>query len=374
VNAAGLPAAPVRQLEGGLSFQGAEALIEEARRRQRRRWRRRAILGAGLGLLAGVIAGVSLSGGTGRQPGEAGLAPAGAPAVMPARIVVWTGTFRIEVLSSRTGRLIRTLATDVALYRGVPTLAVSAAGVVYFDDAGGGSQWVRSVSLAGGAVTTIAAGTSPAISPDGRLLAYVTGAGQACSRPCAAGPEAIVVRDLAAGTQKTWALTSALTDITSLCWSPDGRQLAFAGTTEARNGTVTVRTAQVLDTRAGGTLDRARPIPLGQAVAWAGYLTASTGVGITVGPDGVIQAGSGLVEVAVRGGQVIRRLTSLPPHGLGTGNAFDGAEHAIAVDRAGRFILIAGAGAGTGEIFRWTARMRRPVRIASGALVAVWAG
>jgi hypothetical protein len=233
---------------------------------------------------------------------------------------------------------------------------------------------VRSVRLAGGPVTTIAAGTSPAISPDGRLLAFVTGTGRACSRPCPAKPESIAVRDLAAGTQKTWAFTSTLPDISSLSWSPGGRYLAFAGTTETTNGTVLARTAHVLDTRAGGTLDQARPIPLGRAVAWAGYLTANTGAGVTVGPDGVIPAAPGLAEVAVTNGQIIRRLTSLPPHGLGTGNALDGAEHTIAADRAGRFILIAGAGTGTGEIFRWTARMPRPVRITSGALVAVWAG
>ena len=376
MTAARLSAASEQQLEVSASFPGAEALIEEARRRRRRRWRRRAIAGSGLGMLlgAGVIAGVSLSGGTGPQPGGGGPLSAGAPAAMPARIVVWTSTFRIEVLSSGTGRVIRTLATDVALYRGLPTLAVSAAGVVFFDDARRGSEWVRSVRLAGGPVTTIAAGTSPAISPDGRLLAFVTGTGQACSRPCPAKPESIAVRDLAAGTQKTWAFTSTLPDISSLSWSPGGRYLAFAGTTETKNGTVLVRTAQVLDTRAGGTLDQARPIPLGWAVAWAGYLTANTGVAVTVGPDGVIPTAPGLVEVAVRNGRIIRRLISLPPHGLGTDNALDGAEHTIAADRAGRFILISGAGTGTGEIFRWTARMPRPVRITSGALVAVWAG
>lgn len=376
LRAAARSSATAQRLPGVVSsFLSAEALIEEARRHRRRRLRRRAIAGASLSLLlaAGLIAGLSLSGRTVRHPART-RPPAGTAAAMPPEIVVWTAAFRIEVLSSRTGRLIRTLATNVALYRGLPTLAVSAAGVVYFDDARGGREWVRRVSLTGGPVTTIAAGTSPAISPDGRLLAYVTGTSQTCRRPCAARLEAIVVRNLAAGTSKTWAFTSALPDITSLSWSPDGRHLAFAGTTEAKNGTLMVRTAQVLDIRSGGTLDRARPIPLGPAVAWAGYLTADTGVGVPLSPDGVIQATPGLVEVSVRNGRVIRLLTSVPPPGLGTDNAFDGAEHTIAVDHSGRFLLIAGAGTGSGEIFRWTAGMRRPTRIGNGALVAAWAG
>lgn len=370
MNAAGSLTVSEQQLEPGSSLVNAEALIEAARKHQRRRWRRRAIAGSGLALLlaAGVIGGVSLSGGTGRQAGRAGQLPSGPPAAMPPWIVVWTSTFRIEVLSSRTGRLIRTLATDVGLYQGLPTLAVSAAGVVYFDDALEGSEWVRSVPLAGGPVMTLGNGASPAISPNGRMLAYVTG--PACSLPCPAKPETIVVRDLTAGTAKNWAFTSALPDITSLSWSPDSRYLAFAGTTVTKNGTVMVRSAQVLDTRAGGTLDRARQIPLGQTVVWAGYLSANTGVGVTSGPAGVIRAASGLVEVAVTDGRIIRRLTSLPPHGLGTDNALDGAEHTIAVDHAGRFILIAG----TGGIYRWTASMWRPARITRDGLVAVWAG
>src|SRR5882757_4109659 len=101
-------------------------------------------------------------------------APPGPAAAMPSRVVVWTAGFKIEVLSSRTGRLIRTLAANVSLYRGIPTLAVSATGVVYFDDVRGADEWVLAVPLAGGPVTAVAEGRDPAISPNGRLLAYVT--------------------------------------------------------------------------------------------------------------------------------------------------------------------------------------------------------
>jgi dipeptidyl aminopeptidase/acylaminoacyl peptidase len=297
---------------------------------------------------------------------------------MPSQIVVWSASFKVEVLSSRTGRLIRTLAANVALFRGIPTLAVSPAGVVYFSNVRGAgyhaAEWVFSVPLAGGPVTPVAEGSDPALSPDGRLLAYVPWTDPLCPPTCQATPEAIVVRDLPAGTQKTWAFTSTVSFITNLSWSPDGRHLAFAGMTGIKNGTVWVRTAQVLDTRSGGTLADARPIPLGQAAAWAGYLTPQAGAGVLTGPDGMIQVGGGLVEIGISSGRVLRRLTPLPLHGLGTGNVLDGTENTITADRTGRYLLIVGMGTGSGEIFRWTFGMPRPVSIASGALQAVWAG
>jgi hypothetical protein len=355
----------------GSSFPGAEALIKEARQLQRRRWRRRALLGASLALLAAAtaIGGIGLSDRNARSPARAAPRP-GPVAPMPARVVVWTGNFKIEVLSSRTGRLIRTLATSVALNRGLPTLAVSPLGVVYFDDARGPREFILSVPLTGGPVTTVAEGRDPALSPDGRLLAYWT----YTDRWALKQPEAIVVRDLLAGTQRAWAFTSYLPDITGLSWSPDGRFLAFTSTTGMRSDTVTVRTIQVLDARPGGTLDGARRILLGQRVAWAGFLTSHTGVGVLVGQYGSIQTDGGLVEVGVGSGRILRRLTSLPPHGLATVNAVDGTENTITVDRTGRYLLIAGSGTGTGEIFRWTFGMPHPVRITSGALRAEWAG
>lgn len=356
----------------GSSPRDARALIREARQRQRRRWRRRGLLGVSLVLLAAaaVTGAVGLSGRAARLPARAAApAPAGPAAAMPSRVVVWTAWFKIEVLSSRTGRLIRTLATNVALFHGLPTLAVSATGVVYFDDTrGDGNEWVFAVPLAGGPVTAVAEGRAPAISPDGRLLAYVTFTDRT------GRPEAIVVRDLAAGTQKTWAFSSHLPDIFSLSWSPDGRFLAFTGITEAKNGTVTVPVADILDTRSAGPLDRARPIPLGPGVDWAGFLTPGTGAGVMAGPGGLTGAGGSLVEVDAHSGRVLRHLSALPPHALATDNGPGGAGGTITADRSGRYLLIAATGSGNGEIFRWTFGMPHPVRVTSGAFEAAWAG
>ena len=317
--------------------------------------------GGGLVLAVAVLAGgVLLSVQAARGPA----------ASMPARVVVWTADFKIEVLSSRTGQLIRTLVTGVAVTQGIPTLAVSPTGVVYFDDARGTRDFVLSVPLAGGPVTTIAQGQDLALSPDGRLLAYLTNGDRGLGKPW---PEEIVVRDLSAGTQRTWVFSSAAPEISNLSWSPDGRYLALAGLTSINNGPFSVRISQVLDTRSGGMLDDARQIPLGQRLAWAGFLTPQAGLGVMLDQYGFLQTSGGLLLVGVRSGRVIQHLTSLPPHGLATDNTSDGTEHTITADRTGRYLLIAAIGTGTGEIFQWTFGMPHPVRIISGALRAAWA-
>jgi Tol biopolymer transport system component len=72
----------------------------------------------------------------------------------------------------------------------------------------------------------------PAISPDGRMLAYVAWTDKIYppntpARDMPPIPEAIVVRNLAAGTVRRWAFTSDVPAITSLSWSPDSRFLSY---------------------------------------------------------------------------------------------------------------------------------------------------
>src|SRR5215469_2605452 len=282
----------------------ADALIAEARRRgRRRRLARSAVITSSLvALAAGVVAG--LHGASRAGPG--GTVPARRSGVaatsMPPEIVVVTGRARIEVVSSRTLRVMRTIATNAAMFAGPETLTASPSGVLFFDSARDYSERVMSVPLAGGPVRQVAYGRTPAISPDGTLLAYVAeNKGSATLGPA---PTGIVVRDLASGAQRTWALPPG-SYIPAMTWSPDGRHLAV--TTAAGPSPVTV----VLDTQAPGrTLAAARRIPLPPGVSWAGYLTASIGVGIVEAGAYPTQRTS-LVEVDVRTGQVTRRLTSL---------------------------------------------------------------
>jgi hypothetical protein len=76
------------------------------------------------------------------------------------------------------------------------------------------------------------------------------------------------------------------------------------------------RTALVLDTRLGGTLEDARRIPLGQAVAWDACLTPRTGAGVLVGPDGVLQAELDLVEMHTASSHDHQRRR--PPRSMGS--------------------------------------------------------
>jgi WD40-like Beta Propeller Repeat len=158
--------------------------------------------------------------------------PAGPMRPMPSQVVVWTAGFKIQVLTSRTGRVVRTLASDIALYRRVPTVAVSPAGVVYFDNARDRKQWIESTPLTGGPVTTIGPGYMPAISPNGRLLAYVAYTVKIYppdtpERDMEPIPEAIIVRNLTTGAVRRWTFTSYTPDISSLSWSPDNRFLSY---------------------------------------------------------------------------------------------------------------------------------------------------
>jgi hypothetical protein len=283
---------------------------------------------------------------------------------MPPLVVVWTGSFRIEVLSARTGRVLRTLAADVGLYQGLPTVAVSVTGMVYFDTARRGREQVMRVPLAGGPVTTVATGHDPAVSPDGRMLAYVTDAG------LTGAPEAIVVQNLATGTQRRWAFTS-WPDIDSLSWSPDGVLLSFT----AIIGSTFHATAWLLDTRRAGPLDSARPIRLGRGLQWAGFLTSGTGLAVAPRPG---QAGRGgpqvLLEAAVSSGQIVRRLVPLPAQALFPADTLQG-NNAITADPGGHYLLIATAGPdGYGEIFRWTVGTHQLVPLVRGATRASWAG
>jgi hypothetical protein len=356
----------------------AEAVIEEARRHRRRRWRTNGarVAATALAVTAAVVAirlGASGHAPGGPHRGAGRVAAVAAP--MPPEIVVMDGYGRIEVVSSRTLRVIRTLAAHAEIFQGPNTLAASPSGLIFYDGLTGYGETVFSVPLAGGPARAIAPGRTPAVSPDGKLLAYEA---ETFSALHGEMPTGIVVRDLASGAQRTWALPAADADIPAMTWSPDGRHLAI---TTAVLSPVTL----VLDTTAPGrTLGAARRTPLPPGVSWAGYLTARTGVG-------VVEAGAypalrtSLVEVDVRTGQVIGPLTTLRGPGLPIGDGSAGPEGTIQPDPAGRYFLITGIGpsekipgqttpVADGEIFLWTAGMRQPVPILHRFTLAIWAG
>jgi hypothetical protein len=346
---------------------GARALFLEARRRRRRR--RQAWI---LGWLTVVLFAACLSlvlqpeppGGPGRsEPDVPGIQYTSG---MPVQIVAWTGDSRIEVLSASTGRVLRTVATGVAEYRGLPSLTVSPSGMIYFDKGmyvnGAPTEVILRVPVTGGPVVRIAqGGRSPAVSPDGRFLAYVTG-GDASPSP-GGSQEAITVVDLGSATRHSWRSTSAA-DLGALSWSPDSRYLSF--TSDGSKATYLI-----LDrSTGGGSLSAARRIPVPQGIAWAGFLGQAggrlLGAGVRTG-----RYSAELVTLDASSGRILRRLVGIPA-GLFTANASDGPEGSVQADPSGRFILAGADGTGYGQLYRWSAGSDHATALGAGIIRAVW--
>jgi Tol biopolymer transport system component len=102
-------------------------------------------------------------------------------------------------------------------------------------------QRIESVDLDSGRRSRLIANASlPALSPDGRTLAYVT------TDP-AAGEVRPVLFDLDSGRQlPVRAMSKRLTFFFSLAWSPDGRRLAFAASDPESSATVPPGRGQLL--------------------------------------------------------------------------------------------------------------------------------
>jgi hypothetical protein len=291
---------------------------------------------------------------------------------MPTEMVVLTNTAHLEVISTITGRVIRTLASDVALYRGTPSMTVSPSGVVYFDDAetvnGEPTERILDVPVAGGPITTLAEGHAPVMSPNGHLLAYLT------YTDLSGTPEGIAVRDLLTGTTTKWAYSTTLPDIGRLSWAPDSRSLSFTSTAPGEHNTSPlVLRAFVLDVQgASGPLDGARQIPLPTGMSWAGYLNQTQGIGL-VQHAGLNRRSNWfeISEVEVRSGRIVKRLATFPGS-LAVDNVYDGAEGTLQMDPSHRYLSIAETGSGNWSLYRWKIASGPALRIATGVIAGAW--
>jgi hypothetical protein len=108
------------------------------------------------------------------------------PAGTPDEIVAWTSNHHVVVISTRSGAILRTLASDVAVFEpGLPDLSVSPQGEVFFNSApiagvsqpGAQGDQIFSVPITGGPLREVGAGFFPQVSPNGRFLAYVASNG-----------------------------------------------------------------------------------------------------------------------------------------------------------------------------------------------------
>ncbi len=340
-----------------------QVLFREARRRRRRRWMVGfLVLAVTLATIAAVVLVRRSSMSRSRGHIMAGSVPQAASA-FPSEVVVWEH-FRLDVLSSLDGHRIRTLATDVGEFRGSPSLSVAPGGTVYFDNHAyvGSSPVDRiySVRVSGGAASHIADGRTPAVSPDGRLLAYVT------NNPVAGAvyKESITIEDLRSHAIRSWTAMAPEADLWALSWAPDSRSLSFSETASTSPNSVAT-SYWVLDTTGTLTSGAAHRLTLAPGVSWACFMAGTRPGGLVGVGEVQLRSGLRLMAVNARSGRTIRRLVTIP-------NASDAT---VQADASGKHLIVAASGSGSfgfGRLFRWTSGSATPTALAPAVLVAAW--
>jgi hypothetical protein len=380
----------------------AEALFKEARRR--RRQRRMAWLLAIVLVTTAVVVVVSQAGPSKTTPRRGAHAPLpSVPVSMAGSIVGWTSASNVVVLSSATGQILLTLASNVSIFApGLPNLSVAPDGTVYFESAepapynrelAPGDQ-ILAAPIAGGQVSDITAGSDPQVSPDGRFLAFISPdpSGQAGEAPYLVPPVGIDIATL--GARGTISSVRALSPgpaqlnqgASDLAWSSDSSQLSF----DLLNPTTNATTSWTISSNATLTsLASARRIPLHQpGLTWNGFWGATRngsplGLGVLTSTSG----GQEVVTVDPATGRVVNRLFSIPaaictaPPNAGSLECSSDFSNEVIGDSAGTSVLVAGATplidgspttSGQTFLYRWSVGDRSPRRVASQILVASW--
>jgi hypothetical protein len=369
-----------------------EDLLAETRRRGRRRVTRRRVLAGAAGLLVASAVAVPafLAAGSGPRDQIRTIGPSanatstttpgdGAEPTPTQIVAVEAFGGRIAVISAASGKIVRVLAATQA---GNPTLAVTPDGTdVYFTNVrpparGECSSLVRGevnevarVSIRGGPVTVVGPGLSPAVSPNGRLLAYSRNS----TNPCAGNNDELVLVDLKSGARRTFTSrhSSSLFHLENLSWAPDSVHLGYNQYSAA-----SPTSPKLIDTATAGTLDDAMPIPHAANSDWAGFL-GGTGDAVGVTPhDGSHANPAAIVQLDGTTGAVTRTLFTLPG-GLAVGNVFYGPEDTLHADRSGRDVLAIGllpvnAPIRHGALYRWHDGDRRPTLVADQIWAAAW--
>lgn len=325
-----------------------------------------ALGGIAVAVAVALVVGMTWIGSTGRSAHPA----AQTRNSMPARIVAVTRYGDLVILDSRSGRLIRTLAHDVATFRGSPELGVAADGrTIYYTDVDGtdqgptcpgGQEHVVKVPTRGGAAATVGLGRTVALSPDGSTIAFSRDQGA-----CHQGPGALVVRSVNGEAEHVYAGVAGRDSevvLDHLSWAPDGRHLAF----QWLKGT---SYAYVLNTKTATSINQAVCICRQRdAVGWFGYL-GDTGEFLgswTPGgkPKAFEKVPFGRSQVvALRADGSVRR----------TLFAVRGQVEDLASDRGGDHVLaVAAEGGRTFSLSRWTRGDTKPIKIRDGIIAAAW--
>jgi hypothetical protein len=321
------------------------------------------------------------------------------PVGTPSEIVGWTSGWNLVTISTRSGAVLHTLATQVGIFApGLPDVSVAPDGTVFFDSSAASSfdrgDWtgdqIFSVPINGGPIIRVAAGVDPEVSPDGRRLAYVDSDPQG-EAPYLSSSGGISIANVVQGgvtdvrtiSPGPAQLNQGLSD---LSWSADSQDLSF----DLLDGSTDGTTSWTLSPGPGVTsLAAAQQIHVQQpGMSWNGYWGRDrhgTPVGL-----GVLTRESGSQEVVTidpSTGRVLARLFSLPgvvcvslPHPSQSACGAD-FSNAIAGTSTGQSVLIAGVipivggiptTSGATAVFRWSVGNHAPVRLTAQVLRATW--
>lgn len=280
----------------------------------------------------------------------------------PSRIVAVTYDGKLQVLDSRTGRVIRTLARDADATKGHAGVSVSPDGKrVYFtrkisatcDENLNGKPdpltEIASVPITGGRVRTEASNVRwPAVSPDGRYLAF------SGIPNCSDAGRSIVLKSLSTGLMRAFDSVNipygTPGTVSGLAWAPDSRHLVF-------RWEVLGSYPWVLDTATAKSVDDAHRVLIGDGSGVDGYLGDTTlllGMSAQASPS----LRQDVIAIDPESGARVRTLFEIPDPCCGA---------TAASDPTGSHVLVAGA-----KLYRWTVGDARPTRVGGRVAVATW--
>jgi hypothetical protein len=276
---------------------------------------------------------------------------------------IGAGSERTAVISVATGAVLRYLTPPP----GSPALGVlSPDRRIWFEPAGDGpcgSAW-RAIAVASGASAPALGGEGGietfALSPDGRRVALVK------ARPLGTSgcDHRLVVRDLRAGTERSWPLEATLR-LGQIAWSPDGGLLAYELNGEQTGARHQLRVVPVAGMRA---VDDGLALRAPDSGCRLGLPRFRAGSGRLVvaehcDGDGGGSLGRALLEYDPARGGLVRTLARVPGEAMITD---------LSVDASGQHVLVLLFPSESSEATAYALREGRLRRVFRGAFTASW--